>query len=181
MTTKRIKQSVASEIETRAEAEAEAAEIASLELQRRRDQNAMDKEVERIRNLYGGNINAIGAEIEDRMARLTTWADQNRGEFADRRSIETPSATFGFRLGTPKVGKLRGWTWDRVLEAVAKTAGPFKHWIREKIELDKTAILADRRVGEKIESLGIVIEQDETFYVEPKLSAPAKAMKQEAA
>jgi phage host-nuclease inhibitor protein Gam len=181
MTQKRIKQTVAAEIGSRAEAEAVAAEIATLELRRRSLQNSMDAEIERVKGSYAHGINGASEELEALMARLTDWANQNRGEFRERRSIETPSATFGFRVGMPKVGKLRGWTWERVLEAVRCQAGPFKHWIREKLELDKTAILADRKVGEKIESLGIIIDQDETFYVEPKLSEPATAMKQEAA
>ncbi len=178
---KRSKHPVASKIGTRAEAEAAAAEIARMELERRNWQNLMDNEVERARLMYSANINALAEDSEVKLSRLTAWADQNRGEFAERRSIETPSATFGFRLGTPKVGKLRGWTWERVLEAVKATGWPFDGWLRQKWELNKERILTDRKVGEKIERLGIVIEQDETFFVEPKLSEPARAMKQEAA
>jgi len=175
--TKRIKTQAAPEIESRAEMEALIAEIARLEIKRRDAANSMDAELQRVRDYYEPALNGLEAEIEAKMKVAAAWANANRAEFAERRTLATATAEFGFRLGNPKVAKLRGWTWERVLEAAQAAKS---RWIRTKVELDKEKILAEHRVGDRIEAIGVEIIQDETFFVEPKLQPAEKRITDEA-
>lgn len=76
--------------------------------------------------------------------------------------------TIGFRTGTPKLKTLKGFTWASALNLVKEFLPDF---IRKTEEVAKDRLLADRDVdgmNEKMAKCGIVVAQDETFYVEPK-------------
>lgn len=63
---------------------------------------------------------------------------------------------------------LKGFTWASALNLVKEFLPDF---IRKTEEVAKDRLLADRDVdgmNEKMAKCGIVVAQDETFYVEPK-------------
>jgi phage host-nuclease inhibitor protein Gam len=65
---------------------------------------------------------------------------------------------------------LPGWTFDRVLQTL-KTAGALDY-IRVKEEVHKQNLLSDREsIGpERLREIGLRVVQEETFFVEPKLT-----------
>ena len=90
--------------------------------------------------------------------------------------------TIGFRTGTPKLKTLKGFTWASALTLVKKY---IPGYVRTNEEIAKDKLLADREL-EAVEFMeseitkkripmcdamaecGIIVAQDETFYVEPK-------------
>ena len=88
--------------------------------------------------------------------------------FAKKKSLEMVHGTIGFRTGTPKLKTLKGFTWASAKNLVCEFLPAF---IRTTEEIAKDKLLADRDVEgmtEKMAQCGIMVAQDETFYVEPK-------------
>ena len=81
---------------------------------------------------------------------------------------------FGFRTGTPKLKTLKGFTWASVLTLCKEY---LQDYVRATYEVAKDKLLADRdkeEVNENFEKVGIMVAQDETFYMEPKKEDEAK-------
>jgi phage host-nuclease inhibitor protein Gam len=104
---------------------------------------------------------------------LRAWAESHPEEFSKgRKSIEFLSGTLGFRTGNPKLGLLsRAWNWDRVLE-VLKSNPMYQTFVRTREEVDKEKLLATAAQEKCFDCgyMGMKITQDESFYVEPKLT-----------
>jgi phage host-nuclease inhibitor protein Gam len=119
---------------------------------------------------YAADIAEHDAQIKAEIAALKAWAVKNeKAELVETRSISTPTGTFGFRTGMPRVKFTRGWDVQRVIEAVLGLF-PKRGWIRTVEELDKDAMIADRdKHAADLESVGVKIDQGETFYVDINL------------
>jgi phage host-nuclease inhibitor protein Gam len=125
--------------------------------------------MEKVRSKYTDEIvelqNTISPDGEI-MHTLEAYAIANKDTW-DGRSTDLTHARIGFQMGTPKVEKKKGFTWDAVLELVKASKVLAKEFVRTKVELDKKAILgADAKTLQQLETKAqIIIVQDETFYV----------------
>lgn len=161
---------------TRARAEEILGEIATLTIERRAQQNELDRELTFAREKYEEPLSALVKQIEEKTALLESWASANPGEFPkQRKSIELLHGTIGFRTGTPKLKTLAKWTWDRVLEKLKQLGKPVADFIRTKEEVNKEAIITAVTTGTMLvgeeRQWGCAVVQDEAFFVEPKLEA----------
>lgn len=106
---------------------------------------------------------------EEAFATLQAFATENQAElFNKKKSLEMVHGTIGFRTGTPKLKTLKGYTWASALQLVKEFLPGF---IRSTEEIAKDKLLADREdetVAANLSRCGILVAQDETFYVEPK-------------
>lgn len=123
----------------------------------------------KIREKYQFELAVLTQEREQAFDTLQAFATENQTElFAKRKSLEMAHGIIGFRTGTPKLKTLKGFTWASALNLVKEFLPDF---IRTTEEVAKDKLLADRDVegmGDKMAKCGIVVTQDETFYVEPK-------------
>jgi phage host-nuclease inhibitor protein Gam len=125
------------------------------------------------------------------------YADAHRDELLpvkDRKSADIGPATIGYRTGNPATKTLsKKWTWDAVLAALK--LHELDAYIATKEDVAKAKILADRTADETLgvevltnakgkpvalAVVGIRIDQDECFYIEPKATTTA-TIKAEAA
>lgn len=106
---------------------------------------------------------------------------ENQSElFAKRKSLEMTHGVIGFRTGQPKCKTARGTTWADALELVKDR---LPNYIRTKEEVDKDRLLADRNLPcrrddepeeaarpllHEMALCGILVVQEESFFVEPK-------------
>lgn len=129
----------------------------------------MDKQFVEIREANADKLAELEQEKKDAFEIMQAFATVNKDElFAKRRSLESTHGTLGFRTGTPKLKPKKGFTWSAVLEMV-KSFMP--GYVRTVEEVAKDKMLADRDeegVAEKMEKCGVLVVQDETFFVEPK-------------
>jgi phage host-nuclease inhibitor protein Gam len=163
-------------IRTREAMESLVGEIAALQNQQRLLAAAMDEQIQSIRQHYLGQLTAQNEALDEKMQLARLWAEANPQEFGPARSIETMHGAVGWRTGQPALKTLPGWTFDRVLQTL-KSAGA-QAYIRVKEEVHKQNLLSDRdAIGtEKFRQLGLRVVQEETFFVEPKLTeVPALA------
>ena len=174
MTKQRIKTKVEAAI-TREQAEFAMNEIALTANNRRKFITKLDAEKLAAEERYAANIALCDARIKELSGTLKIWAEANPTEFGKKKSIDFAAGTLGFRTGTPKLKLLARWTWDKVLEAIEARAFNF---IRTTPEVDKEAIITffntstDKAEVEAkvLAPIGVKVVQDESFYVEPKLT-----------
>lgn len=122
-----------------------------------------------IREKHQDRLSQLQATQDDAFDTLQAYATENQTElFSKKKSLEMVHGTIGFRTGTPKLKTLKGYTWASALQLVREFLPGF---IRSTEEIAKDKLLADREdetVAANLERCGILVTQDETFYVEPK-------------
>jgi phage host-nuclease inhibitor protein Gam len=157
-------------IATRADAEVYMNDIALAENTRRELIARRDAEVLAVNERFAFILADWDKLIKERTEQLQNWAQDHPEEFPKgRKSIDMAAGVLGFRTGTPKLKLLgRSWTWDKVLAAVQHTLPAF---VRSKPEVDKEAILNQRdELAYALPMVGLRVDQDESFYIEPKLT-----------
>ncbi len=129
----------------------------------------MDAEITKIREKYADDLAEEKTKKEEAFEVMQTFATENRAElFSKKKSMDTAHGILGFRTGTPKLKTIKGITWPAAVKLL-KEFGPA--YVRTTEEAAKDKLLADRELEEMpalMEKVGIIVDQDETFYVEPK-------------
>lgn len=130
---------------------------------------AMDKEFVAIRERNAERLAALEQQKSESFEVMQVFATEQREVlFSKRRSMETTHGVIGFRTGTPKLNRRKGFTWAAALELVREF---LPSYIRTTEELAKDKLLADREkeeIAPLMKKCGIEVTQDESFYVEPK-------------
>lgn len=128
----------------------------------------MDVQITRVREKYAEQLNDLQETKDEAFDKLQAYAENNRDEFGKKKSLEFQHGVLGFRTGTPKLKTLKGFTWASVM-GLLKVHLP--QYIRVVEEPAKDRLLADRDepdIVNKFRDVGIYVDQDETFFVEPK-------------
>ena len=163
---------------TRDDAEAAMNELALAVNNQRRLITQRDALVLKVNNQFESPLGELDADIKAKTDTLRAWAEAHPEEFPkNRKSLDLSAGVLGFRTGTPKLTLLsRAFTWDKVL-ALLSASATWAGFIRTKQEVDKEVILgaysqaADQRAfDEDIRALGLKVTQDESFFVEPRLT-----------
>lgn len=129
----------------------------------------MDAEIIKIREKNADELAKWQQERDGALEVLQTFATENRDElFTKKKSMETTHGVLGFRTGTPKLKTRKGFTWAAVLELLKEFG---KDYVRTTEEVAKDKLLADRdneQMPDLMQKVGIIVDQDESFFVEPK-------------
>lgn len=182
MATKRQKKTVITGV-TREAAEEAFASYAKADAQIEKINAEIDLQCAKIREMYQQKLGELTCERECAFETLQAYATENQPElFSKKKSLDMAHGTIGFRTGTPKLKTLKGFTWASALTLVKKY---IPGYVRTSEEIAKDKLLADREL-EAVEFMeseitkkripmcdamaecGIIVAQDETFYVEPK-------------
>lgn len=129
----------------------------------------MNAEINKVKSKYQDKITELNEALEEPMEMLQVYAQEQKESWGKKKSIELLHCTIGFRTGTPKVTKAKGWTWDAITDVAKKL---FPNLVRTKSELDKDLIIAMRDEDgflEIKEKCYLDVVQDETFFVVPKV------------
>lgn len=129
----------------------------------------VNEKLNNIRQQYEPKITELDEEMKEPVAVLENYAIENR-ESWDGKSIELANCTIGFRTNPPSVTKMKGFTWEAIvgLFKVNKILRPF---VKVKEDIDKAAILksqTDAKIVKQLSSAGVLIEQEEQFFVNTK-------------
>jgi phage host-nuclease inhibitor protein Gam len=137
----------------------------------------MDQEMTHIREKYQDAITFLGEQKDEAFEKMQVWAMENKDElFAKRKSIESTHGIVGFRTGTPKLKLLKGFTWGAVTNLLKEF---IPGYVRINEEPAKDKLLSDREDPELnvlFPKVGIYVDQDETFFVEPKKELAEKVV-----
>lgn len=182
MATKRQKKIVITGV-TREAAEEAFGKYAKADAQIEKINAEIDLQCAKIREEYQQKLGELACDRECAFDTLQAYATENQAElFTKKKSLDMAHGTIGFRTGTPKLKTLKGFTWASALTLVKKY---MPGYVRTSEEIAKDKLLADREleavdfvengITKKKESMsaamaecGIIVAQDEAFYVEPK-------------
>jgi len=154
---------------SREKAEEAFANYASADARSQQITAKMDGELTKIREKYQNELTEQQEKKEANFEIMQAFAVENKDElFSKKKSMELTHGTFGFRTGTPKLKPLKGYTWAAITELLKRF---LPSYVRTTIEPAKDKLLADRddpKIAPKLKQVGIYVDQDETFFVEPK-------------
>ena len=129
----------------------------------------IDMQMTQIREKYADEIGKLTEKKDKAFDILQAFGIENKSElFSKKKSMDSVHGTIGFRMGTPKLKTLKGYTWNAVTNLMKEF---LPGYIRTTEEPAKDKLLADRdlkEVAEMLPRIGVTVAQDETFYVEPK-------------
>lgn len=157
-------------IDTRAQFEATVDEICKLQLDREQLVTDRDRVLADVQQEHNPRIEVIAQDIAAKLVLCEKFATVHRETlFGKLKSAASSLALFGFRTGNPKLVLLnRKWKWDDVLAALKGKERV--DLIRRKEEADKDAL--KKLPEDELAGFGCRIEQDETFFIEPKRDEP---------
>jgi phage host-nuclease inhibitor protein Gam len=153
---------------TKAEAEEAFADYAQADAKQQQISSKMDEAITKIRAKYADEITELTDKKDEAFEIMHAYAENNRDDFGKKKSMDLTHGTIGFRTGTPALKAAKGFTWKSITTLLAKN---YKDFVRATIEPAKDKILADRlnpEVKLMMDDCGIIVDQAETFFVEPK-------------
>ena len=129
----------------------------------------IDLKLTEIREQFAPELAELTETVNENFKKLQMYYEVKPDLFKKRKSIETSHGLLGFRIGTPKLKTLRGYTWASVLKLLqAKDAS---NYLRTKVEPAKDVLLAEREKPETITlmtQVGLQVVQDSTFFIDLK-------------
>lgn len=149
-------------------AESSFAVFADADARQQRITAKMDQEITKIRDRYQDEVTKLQERKDDAFDVMQAFAIENRELFTKKKSMEMLHGVFGFRTGTPKLKTRKGFTWGAVTNLLKEFLPAY---VRTSEEPAKDKLLADREIPEVADyfpKVGIMVDQDEVFFVEPK-------------
>lgn len=153
---------------TRDQAEDAFARYADADARQQQITAKMDVQIIKIREKYAGELAELDEIKQQSFDEIQCFADNNRSEFGNKKSMEFTHGVIGFRTGTPKLKLRKGYTWNSVTNLLKEF---LPGYVRTEESPAKDRLLADRdnpETAQMFPKVGILVDQDETFYVEPK-------------
>ena len=154
---------------SREAAEAAFALYADADARQQRITSKMDVEITRIREKYQDDLAKLQETKDKSFEAMQVFATENKDELlAKKKSLDMVHGVLGFRTGTPKLKTRKGFTWGAVTNLLKEF---LPGYVRVSEEPAKDRLLSDREIPEVaglFPKVGIFVDQDEAFFVEPK-------------
>lgn len=154
---------------TREEADKALAEFASAHAKHESLVAKMEMEMAKIREKYNGQIVELAFKCDECFTIVSQYASENRQQlFQDKKKVEGVHGSYGFRTGSPKLKLYSGFSWPCVLERCKEF---LPDYVKTSFDVAKSKLLADRDkegMKELFEKVGVYVDRDETFYIDPK-------------
>ena len=130
-----------------------------------------------VRELHQGAQRVAGrpgleAEKALLVKELEAWADKDAATW-EKRSIETPFGSLGYRVGQPTVTLIKriAKSFDAALDLLK---AEFPQYVRDVPQIDKAQILADNTAevldAAALGECGLEVKQDDEFWIETAAS-----------
>ena len=143
----------------------------------------MEGEIAAVQGKYQERLANLARQIECDEAGAQVWAERNRGEFGEKKSLDLVMATVGFETTPHRVDKRNSKeTWGKVARRL-QALGWADAYVREPDpEVNKQQLLADRTklTPQQLAEAGLSFEQDENFFIRPKSQVLQPSVKEAA-
>lgn len=170
--TKRVKKIVCAGI-TREQAESAFSRFAAAAAEEQQLTTDMNVKIDQIREYYRPLLQECSDVKTNAFEQMQSFAVEHKSQlFTQKRSLETPYGTFGFRTTTPALKTRKGFTWPAVTQLLKQF---LPGYVRVKEEPAKDLLLAaarrpaDETTLSQLERCGLYIDQSETFFVDCEL------------
>ena len=142
------------------------AEYAKSEAEIRKINAEIDLAAQKLREKHQDKLENLGKIKTESFDVVMQYAEENPQLFEKKRSVETPFGNIGYRLGTPKLDRRKGFTWSACLELLKSK---FPQFVKVKEDINKEALLADKTLSDNdLKTVGVEIVQNDTFYIDLK-------------
>jgi phage host-nuclease inhibitor protein Gam len=151
------------------EAQAAAHQYAQQSIEKDKITAEMNAKLAAVREKYQPSLDECEVALKEPVETLEAFAKENRKSW-DGKSVELGGCVIGFRTNPASVAKKKGITWDAAV-ALFKSNKLLKPFIRVKEDIDKAALLKEQtndKIVAQLDKVGVMFEQLEQFYVEPK-------------
>jgi len=129
----------------------------------------LDVKITKLRDSKADELAKLNEIKEKAFDTLQAYATENREElFSKKKSLETVHGVLGFRIGTPKLKTLKGFTWNAVTKLLCEFLPDFVRKVEEPAKDMLLASRDDEDVAALFPKCGFAVVQDETFFVERK-------------
>lgn len=129
----------------------------------------LDVKITDLRKKAENRLNDLTTKRDEALEVVKNYSVENKEQlFTKKKSLETSHGVIGFRTGTPKLDKLKGFTWLAVTNMLKEF---LPSYVRTVDEPNKEKLLADRdvkEVADLFDKVGVCVKQDETFFIELK-------------
>jgi phage host-nuclease inhibitor protein Gam len=136
---------------------------------------AQNADIQKAREKHQSTLDHLSAEITKARERLKFWAEENREEFGEAKSLEFPHGSLQFRTGQRKLVLLSRWDWEDVLKSLLATpaTSQWREYVRNTPEVNKRRLLDVTKDGGKLpearlREIGLRVVREENFEVECK-------------
>lgn len=161
-------------LETREDVELAVNDLQLMTLNKIQMETEIAEQTSAIVVLYSKNLELTEKQIKTKTTLLKAWCDAHPEEFKERKSIEFPLGTIGYRTGMPKVVTVKKFTFKAALAAMQNHSF-WSKFVHKAPTIDKELILAQHSAkkitSQALSVVGLDVDQDETFYVEPNVPA----------
>jgi phage host-nuclease inhibitor protein Gam len=132
-------------------------------------QAQMNEKLAAVREHFQPKITALEADMVEPVEVLKVYAVEQRNTW-DGKSTELANCIIGFRTNPASVSKNKKTSWEFIV-GLMKANKILKQFVKVKEDVDKASILkeyGDVKINKQLQAVGIVIEQEECFYVDTK-------------
>ncbi|MGN7787190.1 host-nuclease inhibitor Gam family protein [Niabella sp. 22666] len=141
------------------------------ENKRQQPETIINTEIAFIKKKYNQELHELSQQKFQAFETLRCYAENNRDIFGNKKGLSFKNGWIDFRTGMPKLNMLKDYPWNSVISLFKKH---LPGYIRVAEEPAKNRLLTDRflpEIQQKLKELGMYINLDEVFYVEPGLTA----------
>lgn len=143
--------------------------IADAQVSLNRTEAQMNAEILKIQKKYEPDMNHRSADILKEAHNIELFCNDHKEDFDEKRTRVLNYGKVMFRLGTPKLKTLKGFTWDAVKNLIKASRKMAADYLRTKVDIDKQALLKAELKPAQMQKIGIQIVQEESFAYEPFL------------
>lgn len=148
------------------EADSTLKNIGELSQQIKKLEAEMNLKITAVQEKYQGDIDYLTEERIKNERNLQLYCESNRKDFGDTKTKKLSFGEVSFRLSTPALKTMKGFTWESVKNLVKSSKKLAEKFIKIKEDLNKQAILSENMKESDLAKLGLVISQEESFYYE---------------
>lgn len=139
--------------------------IAVIESKKMKEEADMNDAILAVQEQYQPGIDKLNAEKIGYERDVQLFCDKNKNEFEESRSKTLNYGLVGFRKGAGALKTLTGFTWKSVV-SLLRSSKKYLPYLREKIEIDKNALISSGMKTEQLAKIGLQIVQEDSFYYE---------------
>lgn len=123
-----------------------------------------------VTDAYKHSVAPLDEEMQDLKSKLEDWADTNRAEFGDKKTMNLEAGTIGYKLGTKAVTFPIDAPADIKEKYFAIVKGELPTAIVESVDSKKVVSGWEHvpNLAKKLSKLGIAIGQEDGFFITPK-------------
>ena len=143
--------------------------IADNQVRLNKTEAIMNEEIQKIQKKHQPDLDRRNTDILQEAHNIELFCTDHKEDFDAKKTKVLNYGKVMFRLGTPKLKNLKGFTWEAVKNLIKASKTMASSYLRTKVEIDKQALLKAELKANQMQKIGVEIVQEETFAYEPFL------------